>query len=147
MAHLKHFNSPLALLAQDEFLCTKSMKEALSLLSLPSSFQFLDSLLMRTLVGWRAHASSMMDEPPSLTIEGLLTFVAEARRQFQIKLLGIKRSYSCFRLLQNWFNDNGYKATATATSGNQVPGSLETMRDVLSGRANKDLKHFMTSIS
>lgn len=147
LAHLKHFNSPLALLAQDELLGTRSMKEALSLLSLPSSFQFLDSLLMRILAGWRANASSMTDELPSLTIEGLLAFVAEARRQFRVKLLGVKYSYSCLRLLQKWFSDNGYKATATATSGSQVPSSLETMRDVLSGRVNKDLKHFIMSIS
>jgi origin recognition complex subunit 3 len=146
IAHIKHFEEPLTILAHDELLGGATSAEAIELLSQPSSFEFLDALLMRVL-SFTNTSSGFTPDLANLTIPRVLGLVAEARTQFQHRLLGMQRAYNCLRLLQTWLASQGYKASLNSSVGGVVPPALGVMYDILIGRVDKEMKYLGTAVS
>jgi hypothetical protein len=143
IAFMKHFEEPLALFADDESFACSSPGRVEELLSSSSSFAFLDSLLARIL---SVQGSGKL-EFADASIPNLFKSVSTAREIFYSQLLGLQRAYRCLRLIQTWLANHGYKSSATATVGGTAPPAVEVMIDVLTGKAEKEVKYIALAIS
>ena len=144
---MKHFEEPLTVFAHDELLGTSSVNEAAAFLSDPSSFAFLDALLVRTRAANLApSAAGSRDAWLDRSVSSLLDAVRRSREQFAAEAVRMRRAYGCIRLVQTWMIAQGYK-TAEAAPGNGGSAALDIMIKTVKGTVGRDAKYLATMVS
>jgi origin recognition complex subunit 3 len=123
LAHLKHFDEPLAIFVQDELLVTSSAELAARRLSDPKAAGFVASLFSRSF-GPQELASSGEGWPVD-DIVGLVASIAEARADFRSRLRRLRLAFGMMRKVQKAMLDLGYRsAEADKTSLEMMSASL-----------------------
>ncbi|KAI0046775.1 hypothetical protein FA95DRAFT_1542047 [Auriscalpium vulgare] len=138
LAHLKHFDEPLAILLYNELLGTKSSAKAVSKLSSPGSFPFLDSLL-----SWSVdpQLSDQEDDWPSTEVAGLLNTVRRARVAFRSRSRGVKIALGILCAVQNALVGLEVRNAETPRT------PLALMSAALGGELGREAKHLETTIA
>jgi len=123
LAHLKHFDEPLAIFVQDELLVTSSAELAARRLSDPKAAAFVASLFSWSF-GPQELASSGEGWPVG-DIVGLVASIAEARADFRSRLRRLRLAFGMMRKVQKVMLDLGYRsAEADKTSLEMMSASL-----------------------
>ncbi|KAI0246115.1 hypothetical protein BJV78DRAFT_1158138 [Lactifluus subvellereus] len=109
--HLKHFDAPLTIFAQDELLGTSSADLATKKLSDPNAAPFLTSLF-----SWSFAPQELASSEEGWPVDdasGLLASVAEARASFFSHLYQLKLASGMMREVQRVMLDLGYRGAET----------------------------------
>ncbi len=136
LAHLKHFDEPLATFVRDEQLDTPSAKQASKKLYDPKAAAFVASLFSwsfgsRELAsnegGWQVH-----------DVAGLLASIAEARTDFRSCLCRLKLAFGMMRKVHEVMLNLGYRGIGTEMT------PLEMMSASLKGGLVREGKYLGT---
>jgi origin recognition complex subunit 3 len=131
IAHMKHFSvEPLSLFAQTN--------PPVNTLSQPSSFPFLDALLMRLNTPSNPSEAEVTDWSQQ-TLPQILAAVDKARTEFYRRARRLRIGFGLIKLAQEFMMQQGYKGL----NWNQHPEGtpvLDVMIDVMRGKVGSDVK-------
>ncbi|KAL0946224.1 hypothetical protein HGRIS_012483 [Hohenbuehelia grisea] len=143
LAHMKHFEEPLTIFAQDSLLGTPRRKTACTLLRQPQSFTFLDSVFARL---HSPSAEPSADHAEAWRIESvdkLLETIDVERKQFQERTLSMRIWFQAMCHVRSFLLRNGHKIADYANPKD----IFRLMTAVLRGEPEKDIECIAKAIS